>query len=73
MNTTTPTTTTNDPNGPEAVLKRACRFKSRELAFSFAYRAAKPMRVMLGDDERYWVVTPADASRLERWGYEYAN
>ena len=28
--------------------------------------------VMLGDDNRFWVVTLADAQRLERAGYEWA-
>jgi hypothetical protein len=48
-------------------------FRCLGYAESFAYRAIKPLRVMLGDDETFWVVCPADAARLERAGYEYAN
>jgi len=48
------------------------RFRQSELAFSFADRATKSMLVVLGDDERYWVVTMADAERLIRAGYEAA-
>ena len=48
------------------------RFRLSELAFSFADRATKSMLVVLGDDERYWVVTMADAERLIRAGYEAA-
>ena len=40
-------------------------------AWSLADRCTKPQIVMLGDDA-YWVVCPADASRLEKAGYEYA-
>jgi hypothetical protein len=49
------------------------KFISRELAFAFANRSDKFTAVMLGDDSRYWVVCPADASRLERAGYEWAK
>lgn len=48
------------------------RFRQSEPAFSFADRATKSMLVVLGDDERYWVVTMADAERLIRAGYEAA-
>jgi hypothetical protein len=75
MNTTTnathaDTATTNAP--ALAAAERAYRFIERGHAFGFAQRGTKPLRVMLGDDERFWVVTPADAARLERGGYEYA-
>ena len=52
-------------------IKPAC-YSDRELAFASLDHAVKPLRVMLGDDCRYWVVTPADAQRLERAGYEWA-
>ncbi len=48
-------------------------FKSRDLAFSFAYRCTKRMGVMLGDNGRFWVATMADCARLEADGYEWAN
>lgn len=41
----------------------------------FAASSVCPMVVMLGDDEKvlpYMVVTPADASRLQRAGYSLA-
>jgi hypothetical protein len=31
------------------------------------------MWVMLGDDGKFWVTTPANCARLERMGYEWAN
>ncbi len=49
------------------------KFHSRTYAFSFRYdRCVEPMRVILGDDDLFWVVTPADAERLLRAGYEIA-
>lgn len=49
------------------------RYRALRLALNAAYvHATKPMCVVLGDDGRYWVVCPADASRLERAGLEYA-
>ena len=48
------------------------RFRSSELAWGFANHAEKAMMVLLGDDERYWVVRMADAERLLRAGYEAA-
>jgi hypothetical protein len=52
------------------------RFNTLANASSFTNRATYPMRIILGehDGERsqFWVVTPADASRLERAGYEMA-
>ena len=54
------------------IKQRAGRFVSRELAFKHSATTHKPTRVMLGDDDRYWVVTPADAERMERMGFEHA-
>lgn len=54
------------------VMKRTERYTTLAAARSAASHGVKPLRVMLGDDERFWVVTPADAQRLERMGYEYA-
>ncbi|TWT40496.1 hypothetical protein RAS1_42070 [Phycisphaerae bacterium RAS1] len=51
-------------------------FNAPESAWSFCDQPGKPTRVMLGhaDEDRneWWVVTPADAARLEQMGYEYA-
>ncbi len=47
-------------------------FQSKEYAFNYANKAVKPLRVMeVGG--KYWVVTPADASRLEKGGYKYSK
>ena len=50
------------------------RFTTLANASSFVNRAIDPMRIVLGDHDgergEFWVVTPADASRLERNGYE---
>jgi hypothetical protein len=48
------------------------RFTTLGLAQAFADRCKKSHAVMLGDDERFWVVSMADAQRLERQGYEWA-
>ena len=52
------------------------RFNTLASATGFANRATDPMRIVLGDHDgergEFWVVTPADASRLERAGYELA-
>lgn len=60
-----------DPTIQE-ILADVSRFTRRERAFSFARKAAKTLWVMLGDDGRYWVATPARCAQLERLGYEYA-
>jgi hypothetical protein len=60
---------------------RGYRFLNLANANGWANGSATPMRVMLGDIDLhtpthrawFWVVTPADAARLERAGYEYAN
>lgn len=48
-------------------------FNSLANAKFFTNRAAKMMMIVLGDDDRYWVVTPADGERLILAGYEYAQ
>ena len=49
-------------------------FHSLELANLHVDHCIKPHWVVLGDHDgeigEYWVVTPADAQRLERAGYE---
>jgi hypothetical protein len=53
--------------------RSAHKFHSRTRAYSFCYeRCIVPMRVLLGDDDMFWVVTPAEAERLLRAGYELA-
>jgi len=47
------------------------KFSSLALANSFANNAIKAMAVMMGDDNKFWVVTMADAARLEKAGYEW--
>jgi hypothetical protein len=42
-------------------------------ALSFTDRCPKIHMIILGDDERFWVVTPAHAARLVRQGYELAE
>ncbi|MCG3138814.1 MAG: hypothetical protein HJJLKODD_02683 [Phycisphaerae bacterium] len=55
---------------------RGSRFRELSNAINSLDHAVKPMLVMLGDNDgenyEFWVVTPADAQRLERAGYEYA-
>jgi len=57
----------------QRIITAAYKFKSRETAFSFANRCIKPMAVMLGDDEGFWVVTMAEAAALKKAGYEWAE
>ncbi len=47
------------------------KFNNLSTAINFTYRAAK--MIILGDDELFWVMTPAAAERLVRQGYEYAE
>lgn len=49
------------------------KYNSRELAFNSLNHCVNPHRVILGDDMKFWVVCPADAERLYRVGYEYAE
>jgi len=70
-----PIMTNATQNDVKQVIDRAAKFTRLWIAmqYAFAYSANVRRRVMLGDDGRFWVVTPADASRLEKAGYEYAN
>jgi hypothetical protein len=49
------------------------RFNRLATARSFTNRCEKLMMIILGDDGLFWVVTPADATRLTRMGYELAD
>ena len=51
-------------------------FKFSKLAYAqdFIYkRATKPMGIIMGDDCRFWVVTPARAMKLVSQGYELVH
>jgi hypothetical protein len=65
------------PASIQAIVKsQVTVFHSLPLARNYVDRCRKLYCIILGDhdDERgeYWVVTPADAQRLERQGYEFA-
>ena len=49
------------------------KFNTPWAAKSFSDRAIKIWQIILGDDELFWVVTPAHATRLLRQGYELAE
>lgn len=50
------------------------KFSNLALAQDFIYkRATKPMRIIMGDDCRFWVLTPARAMKLVRQGYELVH
>jgi len=49
------------------------RLSDREAAFRYSNHTVKPSIVMLGDDQKFWVVCPADAHRLLRQGFECAG
>lgn len=48
------------------------RFNTIAAARSFINRANDILMMVLGENEQIWVVTPADAARLQRAGYELA-
>jgi hypothetical protein len=49
------------------------RFSNFADARDFADRARKSMVILLGDDERYWVVSLALGEELLKSGYELAG
>jgi hypothetical protein len=49
------------------------KFNSYANAQNFKNRCIKIMMIILGDDDKYWVVTPAEGEKLTRRGYEYAD
>lgn len=53
----------------ETIRREAYRFSSISLAKSFAYSQPK-LLVVMGECPEYLVVTPANASRLDRLGFE---
>ncbi|WP_374691908.1 hypothetical protein [Accumulibacter sp.] len=61
----------------ETVIKSTMfRFSTLAAAKAFQARANDILMIVLGDQDgeqrEYWVVTPRDAARLERSGYEMA-
>ena len=46
--------------------------RSRGAAIHLIAHRAEPHRVMLGFDGMFWVVCPADATKLAEMGCEYA-
>ena len=46
------------------------RFFDIAAAESLCNRAVKPLQIVLGDDDRWWVTTPRIAAELERLGYQ---
>ena len=72
-------TTTNEDcaNKAKTLIKGTLyRFNTLLSATKCVEIATKPHRIVHGDPDserrEFWVVTPADASRLERAGYELA-
>lgn len=65
-------TNQNDAGQGEATTRKLTTFKFRSLgnALSFRFRCKSPMRVVLGDDDTFWVMMPAEAAWLERRGHE---
>jgi hypothetical protein len=47
------------------------RFTKLTNAKSYANRATRPMSILMGDDERFWVVSRAAGETLNKAGYEY--
>lgn len=48
------------------------KFNSLQLANSFSNRTDKVSAVILGDDDKFWVVTLAKMEELLKAGYELA-
>ena len=48
------------------------KFAEMGNALGFINRAKKIWMLILGDDNRFWVVRPVDAARLVRQGYSLA-
>jgi hypothetical protein len=56
--------------GRNSVSSRIFKFGHLANARSFSDRARKPMLVILGDDELFWVVSLALGDELVKAGYE---
>jgi hypothetical protein len=53
-------------------VKPLAKMQSLKLAKQYSDRTLKPSAIILGDDERFWVVTLADFERCLKSGYEAA-
>ena len=53
--------------------KGVSKFNHLAIARSFADRARKPMVIILGDDQLFWVVSLALGEELVKSGYELAE
>jgi len=47
------------------------KFSSLRIATNYANRAFYPKIIILGDDNKYWVVDLKDGEKLINQGYEY--
>jgi len=54
-------------------LETIYKFNTLAMAKAFTYHANKIWMIIMGDDELFWVVTPAHGERLVKQGYEYAD
>lgn len=48
------------------------KFNNLQTAQNFSNRTNKASAIILGDDNKYWVVTLAEMEKLLRGGYELA-
>lgn len=48
------------------------KYTELETAESACQHATRPLRIVLGDDDHYWVTTPRIAAELEQLGYQIA-
>lgn len=55
------------------IRRRSFRFRDINNARNFRDNAATMLMIVHGDDGHFWVTTPADATRLQRAGYEVAK
>ena len=62
--------TLNQLKEAEKIIYRCTKLSDEDRARAYAARTTKPSRIILGDDEKYWIVTPAEATKLEKLGYE---
>lgn len=53
--------------------KATLKYNSLNSALNVASRCKKLMMVVLGDDGLFWLVTPAEAERMQRAGYQIAR
>lgn len=54
----------------EKIYQRAAKFINLASAQNWRNHSVKLMLIVLGCDEKFWVVSGADGQRLEKAGYE---